>query len=244
MPAGRRCALCLQAAWAGGGAKGGSGDTWGRLLWGLPAEGVDGVARIWGCRVIRGRVGSVHVSLRVGGGEDVGGWELISWSLVSVQSLDASPRLAASSHPAPAPPPSLTVTPHLPQSPRSPPPALPPRDGQQSHLEASGAVCRVRARGEHRGPPGRKEVPAPRWLPSGPGWPADPAGEGPHKQPRSRGGEGPNPLHGARGAETVCRPPPHHPPGTLVQAPPGFQAPGSAWAGRGCLPQGGPLLCS
>lgn len=40
--------LCLQAAWAGGGAERGSGGTWGRLLWGLPAEGVDGVARIWG----------------------------------------------------------------------------------------------------------------------------------------------------------------------------------------------------
>lgn len=155
----------------------------------------------------RGRVGSVHVSLRVGGGEDVGGWELISWSLVSVQSLDASPRLAAASHAAPAPPhPSLTVAPHLPQNPRRP--QLPTRDGRQSHLEASGAVCLVKARGEHRGPSGRKEVPTPRWLPRCPGWPADPAGEGPRKQPRSRGGEGPNPPRGARGAEPVCRPTP------------------------------------
>lgn len=32
-----------------------------------------------GVRVIWGRCGSLHVSLCVGGGEDVGGWELISW---------------------------------------------------------------------------------------------------------------------------------------------------------------------
>lgn len=37
-----------------------------------------GPGRIWGCGVIRGCAGSVGVSLCVGGGEDVGGWELIS----------------------------------------------------------------------------------------------------------------------------------------------------------------------
>lgn len=59
----------------------------------------------------------------MGGGEGVGGWELISWSLVSAQSLDASPRLAASAQPAPAPLPSLTVAPQLPQNSPTPPPA-------------------------------------------------------------------------------------------------------------------------
>lgn len=69
-----------------------------------------------GCRVIWGCIGSTQVSLCVGGGEDVGGWELISWSLVSVQSLDWSPCLPASSQPTPAPL-SLPVAPHLPQNP-------------------------------------------------------------------------------------------------------------------------------
>lgn len=72
--------------------------------------------QIWGYRVIWGCISSTHVSLRVGGGEDVGGWELISGSLVSMQSLDVSPCLAASSQPTPAPL-SLTVAPHLPQNP-------------------------------------------------------------------------------------------------------------------------------
>lgn len=54
----------------------------------------------------------------------MGGWELISWSLVSMQSLDGSPCLAASSQPTPAPSVSLW----LPIGPRSP--LLPSRHGQ------------------------------------------------------------------------------------------------------------------
>lgn len=93
-----------------------------------------GVLGVWGC------IGSMHVSLGVGGGEDVGGWELISWSLVSMQSLDVSPCLAASSQPTPARL-GLTVVPHLPQNPTvahqtrpgsvpQSPPALSTRSGQ------------------------------------------------------------------------------------------------------------------
>lgn len=139
-----------------------------------------------------------------------------------MQSLDASPRLAAASHAAPAPPhPSLTVAPHLPQNPRRP--QLPTRDGRQSHLEASSAICRVRGRGEHRGPSGRKEVPTPRWLPRSPGWPADPAGEGP--------GAGKALTHRTEPGElSQSAGPPPHPPGTLVQAPPGFP---SSWVSLG-----------
>lgn len=44
---------------------------------------------------VSGCLSSKHVSLCVGGGEDVGGWELTSWS------LDVSPGLAASSLPKP-----------------------------------------------------------------------------------------------------------------------------------------------
>lgn len=108
-----------------GGRGGGEvGTHGGRCCGGCLQRVLRGLGWLWGCRVIWGRLSSMHVSLCVGGGEDVGGRELISWSLVSLQSLDGSPRLAASSQPAPAP----SVLLWLPICPRTP--QLPTRGGQ------------------------------------------------------------------------------------------------------------------
>lgn len=98
---------------------------------------------IWGYRAIWGCTGSMHVSLCVGGGEGVGGWELISRSLVSMQSLDGSPCLAASFQPAPAPPLSYCGSPSAPEAPRCPP---------GTARAVARRVNQVRAGGERRRP--------------------------------------------------------------------------------------------
>lgn len=126
----------------------------GRMRWGhgegcwAPSAGFEGVGWIWGAGRCGGASAERTASLCVGGGEDVGGWELISWSLVSAQSLDASPCLAASSQPAPAPL-SLPVAPHLPQIPSCPP-------GNATQPPPC-PVHRLRAQGERGGDWGRGE---------------------------------------------------------------------------------------
>lgn len=132
------------------GARGGDEATAspGRMGWGhgegcwAPSAGFEGVGWIWGAGRCGGASAERTASLCVGGGEDVGGWELISWSLVSAQSLDASPCLAASSQPAPAPL-SLPVAPHLPQIPSCPP--------SRATQPPPCPVHRLRAQGGHRG---------------------------------------------------------------------------------------------
>lgn len=173
-----------------------------------------------------GCVGSAHVSLCVGGGEAVGGWELISWSLVSVQRLDWSPCLPASSQLAPAPL-RLPVAPICPRTPSRPP----------------GSVTRVfpvlSTGSGHRGPLGRgKEASvfslAPGGVGTGHGAP-DPAQEGPSQQP-SPGGL----AHTYHRAKRAPRAPP--PPGALARALLGLPLLGSPGAVTGSLPPGGPWL--
>lgn len=94
-----------------------------------------------------GCIGSTHTrEPECGRREDAGGWEVISWSLVSLQSLDASPCLAASSLPAPPPTPqSYCGSPICPRVPSSPPGTV-----RQSSLGSSHHCQLGWGRGQHR----------------------------------------------------------------------------------------------
>jgi hypothetical protein len=136
-----------------------------------------------------GYIGSMHVSLCVGGGEDVGGRELISWSLVSAQSLDASPCLAASSPPAPCTPPhSYCGSPICPSTLSSPPETNGnPAQGPPCCLCWAEAGVGPEPAGKEREALNILEVPAP--TPAFTGSRRTPNHhEGRHEQPRSRGG--------------------------------------------------------
>lgn len=144
----------------------------------------------------------------------MGGWELISWSLVSAQSLDASPCLAASSQPAPAPL-SLPVAPHLPQIPSCPP-------GSATQPPPC-PVHRLRAQGERGGDWGRGEkasVLSLRFHPM-----LAPAHGCPYQQARDRAA--PPPSHRAGGAEPVLQPAQDAGSGSS-----GISLPGLAWSRR------------
>lgn len=173
--------LCLQCGQHRGGSwghrMGCEGDTgWaarGCLQRMLREFGGPGVQGDMGC------IGSAHVSRCVGGGEAMGGRELISWSLVSVQRLDWSPCLPASSQPAPAPPQAPCGSPSAPEPP-------------SCHPGSVTRVLPVLSTGSgHRGPLGRvKEASAFLWPlevgDTGHGAP-DPAQEGPSQQPSPGG---------------------------------------------------------
>lgn len=154
----------------------------------------------------------------------MGGWELISWSLVSAQSLDASPLwqplLSLCQPPSP-------VSQRLPTYPRTAPhPQRPSGDGRTVLPSIHQAISQMGDRGKHRGPSGREEGPAQRWLPRDCPMPAL---AGPHKQVRSRGGEGTDPQH--REGRNRARPGPlSTPTPDSASGPSGFL---SSWASLG-----------
>ena len=153
------------------------------------------------------------------------GWELISWSLASKQSLEASPRLAALAQPAPAPSP---VSQRLPIYPRTAPhPQRPAGDGRIVLPSIRQAVSQVGDRGEHRRSSGREEGSTPRWLPRDCPMPAL---AGAHKQARSRGGEGTDPQLTVGRSRAQPDPLPTPAPDS-ASGPSGFL---SSWASLGC----------